>query len=1079
MENREFLQPNVRFGSEIKFRAASWQRDKKYLSWNHWLSTRAGRGSINRDEQTLRYKLFELGHYAGSIILEIGLQPDTCGILPVTAAQLANSSVQYYGIDPDQGALRQAEKKFHRKGLADHAVFFHGSLADFRSAIPIVPTMVLINDVDQAKTLLSQLCFLLADGTPVFMPNWYQNRTDHRLPPLDSNFEFFGRFGESILLRSQAEIFDPPKTFSKKDFALIRSELKQILKLSDTTSPIRSKLQSLATLDQQASSKLVPSDKKWPFVPPPTNNPSTLPDGTPWPRISIVTPTYNQGQYIEETINSVINQGYPNLEYIVVDGASTDETPIILDRYREKIDHLISEPDKGQSDAINKGMKLATGEIVTWLNSDDMLTPGTLFAMAMAFWKSNADMVVGTAQMLNGDKIVREHLTSCGNGPLKLEELLDLDGSWLKGRFFYQPELMFTRDLWERAGGYVDTSLFYSMDHELWLRFAIAGAKMHIIGRPTVLYREHELQKTNSDYRPELREVNQKYIQKYGRPQTPLTTLQSKKYRVTFVNDVGPRFGAGIAHHRMLDSMRAAGHETHFVYALGDGQSKPKNESAIYSEIEATNPDLVVFGNLHGARLGMDLVDQVSQRWASCFVMHDLWLSTGRCCYLGNCEKFKARCDSNCPTATEYPPLPAEQIEPAFEHKLKIISRPKKMVVLANSPWTEQVAKQSAITKTAVIETFKYGFPTHIYKPRDKNLCREILGLPTDAFIVLFASVNVNEERKGSRHLFEALNRLKLPNLLPVCIGHNYSQEDLYPGTVSLGYIEDPAKQAMIFSAADIFVGPSLQEAFGQVFVEAAACGTPSVAYPVGGVNSAINHGVTGRIAVKVHPSALADEILRLYSDGEYRRNLAFWGRIEVENEWSYRSCYHRFNCVLRQFPEYLGFLPPANISFDPAQTEGVKSSSGLGYGLLELASDIATPEFGFAAEETIQLKDGSQRKARWAVGKTCEIRIRVAGSESKSLIATCLNPIAFQTLSVSLNGETTEISGIETKHNFYDPINVCLVPSIPPGEHQVRISFGKTLRERDGDRDLAMLFLDLDLQSSPVRSSVQTSKTA
>ena len=286
--------------------------------------------------------------------------------------------------------------------------------------------------------------------------------------------------------------------------------------------------------------------------------PATLPDGSPWPKISIVTPTYNQGKFIEETINSVVNQDYPNLEYIVVDGASTDETQDILERYRWAFDTLISEPDEGQSDAINKGMGIATGEILTWLNSDDMLAPGTLYAMAMAFWKSKADMVVGTVQLLKDGEVVDEHLTSCPNGPLRLSELLDLDGKWLEGRFFFQPELMFTRNLWERAGGYVDTKLYYSMDHELWLRFAIAGAEMHVIGRPTVLYRMHEEQKTHEDYRPELRSVNRRYLEKYGDVSDVSSSfgrLKPRKYRVAFVNDVGPRYGAGIAHGRLRDAV--------------------------------------------------------------------------------------------------------------------------------------------------------------------------------------------------------------------------------------------------------------------------------------------------------------------------------------------------------------------------------------------------------------------------------------------------------------------------------------------------------------------------------------------
>ena len=97
-----------------------------------------------------------------------------------------------------------------------------------------------------------------------------------------------------------------------------------------------------------------------------------------YPKITVVTPSYNQGQFIEATIQSVIGQQYPNLEYIVCDGGSTDETVEILKKYTDKITWWCSEKDKGQSDAINKGMRKATGDIVCWINSDDVLLPGTL-----------------------------------------------------------------------------------------------------------------------------------------------------------------------------------------------------------------------------------------------------------------------------------------------------------------------------------------------------------------------------------------------------------------------------------------------------------------------------------------------------------------------------------------------------------------------------------------------------------------------------------------------------------------------------------------------------------------------------
>lgn len=104
-----------------------------------------------------------------------------------------------------------------------------------------------------------------------------------------------------------------------------------------------------------------------------------MPDGKPWPKISIVTPSFNQGQYIEETIRSILLQGYPNLEYIVIDGGSTDGAVDVIRKYEKWLTYWVSEPDKGQADAINKGLERCTGEIFNWINSDDILLPNVAF----------------------------------------------------------------------------------------------------------------------------------------------------------------------------------------------------------------------------------------------------------------------------------------------------------------------------------------------------------------------------------------------------------------------------------------------------------------------------------------------------------------------------------------------------------------------------------------------------------------------------------------------------------------------------------------------------------------------------
>ncbi len=157
----------------------------------------------------------------------------------------------------------------------------------------------------------------------------------------------------------------------------------------------------------------------WPYAPSrlATPLPATLPGGKPWPKISVVTASYNQGRYIEETILSVANQKYPNVEHIIIDGGSTDETVSILERHRHRLAYCVSEKDRGQSHAITKGMAVATGDIVTWLNSDDMFAPGALAAAAMAFHTSGADMVAGICQLHRDGVICAQHLTSCADGP--------------------------------------------------------------------------------------------------------------------------------------------------------------------------------------------------------------------------------------------------------------------------------------------------------------------------------------------------------------------------------------------------------------------------------------------------------------------------------------------------------------------------------------------------------------------------------------------------------------------------------------------------------------------------------------
>jgi glycosyltransferase involved in cell wall biosynthesis len=180
-----------------------------------------------------------------------------------------------------------------------------------------------------------------------------------------------------------------------------------------------------------------------------------------WPKISIVTPSYNQGQYLEETIRSVLLKGYPNLEYIIMDGGSTDDSVDIIRRYEPWLTYWVSEPDHGQCHAINKGFEQATGDIFGWLNSDDMFTPNALEKVAGLLVNRDASLLVGTSVVTNSENTFNGRVDR--RQPSWESILYDF-------RTFPQPSVFWTKDLWESVCG-LDEGLYFAMDYDLWLRF--------------------------------------------------------------------------------------------------------------------------------------------------------------------------------------------------------------------------------------------------------------------------------------------------------------------------------------------------------------------------------------------------------------------------------------------------------------------------------------------------------------------------------------------------------------------------------------------------------------------------------
>ncbi len=179
-----------------------------------------------------------------------------------------------------------------------------------------------------------------------------------------------------------------------------------------------------------------------------------------YPKISIITPSYNQGQFIEETILSVIGQGYPNLEYIIIDGGSTDNTVEIIKKHEQHITYWISEKDKGQSDAINKGFKRATGDVLAWLNSDDYYMPGVLNAVALLTDINKTQLVYG-----NSFHFYEGKSKSWGSDVIKYNKEKDIRIA----HNVVQPSTFWTRKTWETVGE-LDTDLHFVFDWEWFAR---------------------------------------------------------------------------------------------------------------------------------------------------------------------------------------------------------------------------------------------------------------------------------------------------------------------------------------------------------------------------------------------------------------------------------------------------------------------------------------------------------------------------------------------------------------------------------------------------------------------------------
>lgn len=230
------------------------------------------------------------------------------------------------------------------------------------------------------------------------------------------------------------------------------------------------------------------------------------PDPQGYPRITLVTPSLNQGAFIAETLESVAAQRYPNLEYFVIDGGSSDQTPDVVRGYASVVTDFVSEPDRGQADAINKGFARASGDIFCWLNADDLLEPGTLRTIGDLYRQTGFSFIYGDGWKVWEGRRFRRRIRT---GPIDPTRLTVRDT-------ILQPSAFWSREVAERIGT-LDDSLHYVFDWDFFVRVSRAFPLRHV-PFPLSTYRIHPGHKSGRGGKPRAAEIMQ-IIHRYAPPE--------------------------------------------------------------------------------------------------------------------------------------------------------------------------------------------------------------------------------------------------------------------------------------------------------------------------------------------------------------------------------------------------------------------------------------------------------------------------------------------------------------------------------------------------------------------------------
>ncbi|MEO1389787.1 MAG: glycosyltransferase family 4 protein [Cyanobacteria bacterium J06634_6] len=318
---------------------------------------------------------------------------------------------------------------------------------------------------------------------------------------------------------------------------------------------------------------------------------------------------------------------------------------------------------------------------------------------------------------------------------------------------------------------------------------------------------------------------------------------------------------------------------------------------------EYQEADILHFHLIHSGFFSYLALPKLTQHKPAVFTLHDMWSFTGHCAYSYDCERWQSGC-GQCPYPNTQPAVTRDSTR--WEWKLKDWAYQRSnLTVVADSRWLAELAKASMLNHFPV-HHIPYGLDVDVYRPMGIGECRSVLGIPADKHVLMFSAVDLKDRRKGGDLLTAALQNLpeeiKARALLLILGegGETIAQNVGIP-TYNLGYVSSDRLKAVAYSAADLFLFPTRFDAFGIVAQEAAACGTPTVSFKVGGVPDIVRPGITGYLATPENIEDFCHGIVHLLDNVEQRLQMGHQCRMIAETEYSleiqakrYLNIYHQ-----------------------------------------------------------------------------------------------------------------------------------------------------------------------------------------